>query len=60
MKLKGNVKRIAFVAAALLLTSCAKISEPWVPGNQLSDERDRTVQEAKQLRDRLATSQIDR
>ena len=52
--------RIALVALSLLLLSCTKISEPWVRGDQYADERDRSAQEMKQLRDRLATSQIDR
>ena len=56
-----HINRIALVVlTSYLLAACAPISEPWVPGDQLHDERHRSELQSKELRDHLATSQIDR
>ena len=47
--------------ALVMLLGCSPIQEPWVTSDdQLADERSRSANEVKDLRDRLATSQIDR
>jgi len=47
-----------FVAA--MIAGCAKIEEPWVPGNQLSKERNRSSQESRELQERMTLVQTDR
>jgi len=49
------------LAAIGWLTACEQIHEPWVSGaDDLRQERNRTTQQAEQLRHRLSYSQIDR
>ncbi len=53
--------RVLALAGLLALVGCAKVHEPWVTDeNQLAGERARASSELKDLRDRLASSQIDR
>lgn len=41
-------------------TSCSKIQEPWVSGDdQLKEERSRSVEQQMQLRLRLSLNQVD-
>jgi hypothetical protein len=49
------------VATVLIMASgCAPIHEPWVPDNQLKQERSRSPEIQQQLRLRLEETQIDR
>jgi hypothetical protein len=57
---KGKVG--LWVVAVLLIAApgCAPIHEPWVPDNQLKQERSRSPELQQELRLRLAETQIDR
>ena len=57
-----NGKVGLWVVAVLLIaaTGCAPIHAPWVPDNQLKQERSRSPELQQELRLRLAETQIDR
>ncbi len=56
------MRNLFLLTAALLLTAgCSGVQDPWVSGDQqLSEERARSAQQAKDLRERLASVQVDR
>lgn len=55
---------LTLIPAALVVigtAGCDPIHEPWVNGeNDLRQERNRTAQQADQLRQRIAYTQVDR
>jgi hypothetical protein len=58
--LKGK-GRLWLVAVILIMApGCTAIHEPWVPDNQLKQERYRSSELQQQLRRRLMETQIDR
>jgi hypothetical protein len=55
--------KVGLWVVALMLTAasgCAPIHEPWVPDNQLKQERYRSPELQQELRLRLANTQRDR
>ena len=45
--------------AALTFTGCSKVGEPWDSREYFKEERTRTAEQQKALRERLAQGQID-
>ncbi len=57
---KGGLTSLVLVGMALMILGCSKIQEPWVTSEQLTDERTRSVEQQRELRHRIMTSQIER
>ena len=64
MNMKKTKRAIGLLLAALAaatVVNCSRIHEPWVPSeNTLKEERARAPEQQQNLRERLATGQIDR
>jgi hypothetical protein len=60
--MSSKIFSILIIAAALAaLLNCSPIQEPWVrSGDHLQNERMRSSDQQTELRNRMATSQIDR
>jgi hypothetical protein len=57
---KGKGRLWLGAVILIMAPGCAAIHEPWVPDNQLKQERYRSPELQQQLRLRLAETQIDR
>jgi hypothetical protein len=58
--LKGKGRLLIVAVMLIMAPGCTAIHEPWVPDNQLKQERYRSPELRQQLRLRLAETQIDR
>jgi hypothetical protein len=57
---EGKVGLWLVATMLMMAPGCAPIHEPWVPDNQLKQERSRSPELQQQLRLRLEETQIDR
>jgi hypothetical protein len=53
--------RVLLVGLALSgVTACTQVQDPWVSGSQYAQERQRTAEQSRELRQRVWTVQTDR